>query len=154
MLNEKKFIKGLLFAAFFYMATINWHPVSGIWGWIPNYDPLIELIRSVGIAGMILEISLSKALARMMTVGPLVWIGRLSSYVYIFHWPIFLSLGCGLYIWLRDSLEYRILIVLILVICFISTLLLAQIYIFTLGKIKRLWKDISLKYEKLHQTVL
>lgn len=57
LLHKKKYIKGLLFAAFFYMATINWHPVSGIWGWIPNSDPLIELIRSVGIAGMILEIS-------------------------------------------------------------------------------------------------
>ncbi len=54
----------------------------------PAYNGALPLVAVVS-AGLILGLQVDGPVRRVLEVGPLVWIGRISYGLYLFHWPIF-----------------------------------------------------------------
>ena len=54
----------------------------------PAYNGALPLVALVS-AGLILGLQVDGPIRRVLEVGPLVWIGRISYGLYLFHWPIF-----------------------------------------------------------------
>ena len=62
----------------------------------------VGLYRAFGIALCLTCMEAIPALKKPFTLKIFRFLGKISAYVYIFHWPIILSLGCGLYLLLQD----------------------------------------------------
>lgn len=64
-------------------------------------------IRAFGIGFLMLLTLYSKPLQRLLSAKPLVLIGRTSAYVYGFHWPVILSIGCWLFEMLWGKITFE-----------------------------------------------
>jgi peptidoglycan/LPS O-acetylase OafA/YrhL len=65
------------------------------------------------MSGLLIILSLvgNERVGRAFTAKPLLLLGRLSFPVYVFHFPLLCSLGCGLFVMFRQSMSYEATIV-------------------------------------------
>ena len=56
---------------------------------------------------IILGLVSNERIGRAFTAKPLLLMGRLSFPVYVFHFPLLCSLGCGLFVMFRQSMSYE-----------------------------------------------
>jgi peptidoglycan/LPS O-acetylase OafA/YrhL len=61
------------------------------------------------ISGLLIILGLvgNEHVGRAFTAKPLLLLGRLSFPVYVFHFPLLCSLGCGLFVMFRQSMSYE-----------------------------------------------
>lgn len=85
------------------------------------------VFRACGISIIIYYIQKSLVLQKALSAKPLRFLGKLSAYIYAFHWPIILSFGCGMYILLKD-ISYSIALLVIFISVVIMTVLLSFLY--------------------------
>lgn len=81
--------------------------------------------RAFGIAILFIALFQSNTCMRFFSNKVLVFLGKISSFFYAFHWPIILSLGCGLYILLKDF-NYYFAFIIIFGMCLVCTILLSE----------------------------
>lgn len=91
----------VVMAAGLYLLCINMS-VSGMWAPLAIIPESTLICRSVGCGLCVMCIHSSGLLRSVFSLKPLQLLGRMSAYIYAFHWPIILSLGCGIYIALKD----------------------------------------------------
>jgi peptidoglycan/LPS O-acetylase OafA/YrhL len=67
------------------------------------------------VSGLLIIIGLvgNERVGRAFAAKPLLILGRLSFPVYVFHFPLLCSLGCGLFVMFRQSMSYEVTIVLV-----------------------------------------
>lgn len=91
IINAKEFIYTILFIGL-YLSSI---PVEfvGLYSWMAKI-PFISttLIRSIGISLLLYFVLNNNTIQKILSSSKLVWLGGISSYIYILHWPIMLSL--------------------------------------------------------------
>lgn len=92
--------------------------------------------RGAGISMLLLLLLKKARIQRKLENRLLMNIGKLSPYIYMFHWPILLSLGCFLYIRL-GTCNYFLTTILILIFCWITVFFMAKTYAFLIINIKR-----------------
>lgn len=106
---SKKILLALLGILGIYLASIN-HTLTGIWAPLKHISfvlSYLDVIRAVGIGICLICIFEFAVLQKILSFKPLNWLGKISAYTYAFHWPITLSLGCGLYLLLaKTTLPY------------------------------------------------
>ena len=76
-----------------------------------RYDRIV-LHTTSGLL-IILGLVSNERIGRAFTAKPLLLMGRLSFPVYVFHFPLLCSLGCGLFVMFRQSMSYESSIVLV-----------------------------------------
>ena len=115
-----------------YLACINqtmtgiWSPIRHLPGFISNHGGMIQ---AAGIGLCLICICEFAFLQKILSMKPLKWLGKISAYTYGFHWPITLSLGCGLYLLLaKTTLPYSLIVVIISIAVIAATILLAFAY--------------------------
>ena len=134
---NNRVLRMVMLLAGIYLFCVNM-TVNGIWKpiqcipWIKEYP---EMLRAVGIALLIMVVVKSMLLQKLLSFRPLIWLGRISAYTYAFHWPIILSVGCGVYLLLSDYLNYYVVVLIASAAVFIITLLLAYIFTIIVPKI-------------------
>ena len=129
---SKKVLIVLLGIIGIYFACIN-ITVSGIWlpiKYLPNvFYNHIGVLRAFGIGLCLICICEFPFAQKILSLKPLKWMGKISAYTYAFHWPITLSLGCGLYLLLaKTSLPYQITVLFISLSVLVATFILAFLY--------------------------
>lgn len=92
--------------------------------------------RGAGISMLLLLLLKRAGMQRKLENRLLMNIGKLSPYIYMFHWPILLSLGCFLYIRL-GTCNYFLATILILIFCWTAVFFMAKTYAFLIINIKR-----------------
>lgn len=70
-----------------------------------RYDRIV-LHTTSGLL-IILALVGNERFGRALTAKPLLLLGRLSFPVYVFHFPLLCSLGCGLFVMFRQSMSYQ-----------------------------------------------
>ncbi len=111
-----------------YLASINrWW--TGIWSWIKNIFPHQSTIRAMGIGLCLISIRKISLLKHILSNKYFVWLGKISPFIYAFHWPIILSLGCFLFVCGYTNMGYIELTVGILCICLLATIVVSCVYI-------------------------
>lgn len=90
IINSNLFLYILMIVGIYFSSV----PVSfvGIYSWmsiIPFIHPV--LIRSIGIAMIIFFVLKNSLVQKILSTPKLIWLGGISSYIYILHWPIMLS---------------------------------------------------------------
>lgn len=123
-----------------YLLCVN-NSMSGIWTWINHFYLLrynCELVRAIGIAIVLLVVSKSPLLQKIFSIRPLIWLGSISAYTYAFHWQMILSVGCGLFLLLSDSLNYYLTVAIVSIAVFATTFILSYLYILLVKKSKLL----------------
>ena len=108
-----------------------WKPIQYI-PWIKEYP---EMLRTAGIALIIPVIVKTLLLQKLLSFRPLIWLGRISAYTYAFHWPVILSVGCGVYLLLSDYLNYYAVVLIASAVVFIITLLSAHFFTLLVPKV-------------------
>ncbi len=86
-----------------------------------RYDRIV--LHTVSGLLIILGLVGNERVARAFSARPLLLLGRLSFPIYVFHFPLLCSLGCGLFITLRQSMSYQATIALVAAV-YASALLL------------------------------
>jgi peptidoglycan/LPS O-acetylase OafA/YrhL len=76
-----------------------------------RYDRI--LLHTMSGLLIILGLVGNERVGRALTARPLLLMGRLSFPVYVFHFPLLCSLGCGLFVVFRQSMSYEDSIVLV-----------------------------------------
>ena len=76
-----------------------------------RYDRIV--LHTMSGLLIILGLMSNERIGRAFTAKPLLLMGRLSFPVYVFHFPLLCSLGCGLFITFRQSMTYAGSIVLV-----------------------------------------
>ncbi|MBW7580481.1 acyltransferase family protein [Streptococcus sp. IMAU 99125] len=97
------YYRRLLYVLGFYLAFINQFGI-GLWFPLSPILKLFPVFRPLGVAILFLLLYHSKKLQRFFSHPTLLWLGKLSPYIYIFHWPIFESLGLSFYLSIGISL--------------------------------------------------
>lgn len=69
-----------------------------------RYDRI--LVHTLAAVLMMFGIIANQGAGRVLNVRPLLFLGRLSFPIYLFHFPLLCSLGCGLFIALREVTSY------------------------------------------------
>ena len=110
-----------------YLACCNMH-LTGVYAPFLYVFPVGSVIRSAGISLCVLIIFLSPMIQSFFSKKQLVSLGKISAYVYAFHWPIILSLGCGMFVSLSNRVNYTICVILISISCLTVSILLAFCY--------------------------
>ncbi len=128
-----------------YFATINLY-ATGIWSPLAKLGAGKEFVRMVGIAICLVCICRMEWLQKCLSIRPLRWLGSISAYTYAFHWPIILSVGCGVYVCLYEKVCYEVLLGLIIAMVLGATIVLAYAYMKAWLAVKRAWA--SGKYKK------
>ena len=129
-------LKATFALIFFYFATTNLYFTS-IWSFWPkvlNYVRIAVAIpelplRPFGIAGLLFIVATSPKIQRLFSFKLFVWLGKLSPFVYAFHWQLILSLGCGLFVLLNSYIPYHLLVVIISIIILGGSIALSYGYI-------------------------
>lgn len=143
-ISDKKLIIFGLFVIGVYLFTVNFE-MNSIWKLL-NYIPYIgdssENVRALGFAICFFCIYKSDMAKKILSCRICVFLGKVSAYVYAFHWPIILSLGCGLYI-LLQNVSYHLAVAIISVVCISVSVLIAFAYVKVSPKImaieNKLW---------------
>ncbi len=131
ILSKKVFLILLgIFGA--YLACLNqtmtgmWAPIRHLPGFISNHA---GIIRALGIGLCLVCICKFVFLQKLLSIKPLKFAGKISPYTYAFHWPVTLSLGCGLYLLLaKTKLPYSVSVLFIGIAVTIATFALAFAY--------------------------
>lgn len=76
-----------------------------------RYDRIV--LHTLSGLLIILGLVSNERIGRAVTAKPLLLMGRLSFPVYVFHFPLLCSLGCGLFVMFRQSMSYEGSIVLV-----------------------------------------
>jgi peptidoglycan/LPS O-acetylase OafA/YrhL len=76
-----------------------------------RYDRIV--LHTMSGLLIILGLVSNERIGRAFTARPLLLMGRLSFPVYVFHFPLLCSLGCGLFVMFRQSMSYEGSIVLV-----------------------------------------
>ena len=76
-----------------------------------RYDRIV--LHTMSGLLIILGLVSNERIGRAFTAKPLLLMGRLSFPVYVFHFPLLCSLGCGLFVMFRQSMSYEGSIVLV-----------------------------------------
>ncbi len=71
----------------------------------PAYNGALPLV-GLGSAALLLGLQVPSPLRQAMSIAPLVWLGKISYGVYLYHWPIFLILTAD-----RTGLEGPLLVI-------------------------------------------
>ena len=112
-------------------------PSKFVGWWAPFRSvPAPHFFRAAGIALFTYLVVLTGPLKKVFSFRPFVWLGSISAYTYIFHWPIILSLGCFIYVKLHATVSYYPLTALIAVVCIFVTLAMSFAYVKAEKKIK------------------
>lgn len=125
----KKYRLYILFIIGIYFASINMF-TSGVWkilSYIPAYDSMNIIFRSGGIAIIVFCIHHLKYLNSFLSEKTLVYLGMISRYIYVFHWPIILSLGCLIFIKLYN-INYYLSVLIIVLSVIITTIIISILY--------------------------
>lgn len=125
---ELKPVKILVLIVGIYIACINCTPFTGVYRWLAILQRANPVIRAFGIAVVLFIIMNSTRLQVCIDSKVMRWFGKLSPYIYAFHWPIILSLGCGMYMKLRSHFSNNLLISLVLLVCIITSTLISYFY--------------------------
>jgi len=115
----------LLFLVGIYLFTTNSY-VSSIWKPFNFLPP--GILRSLGFSICLYYIHQSNILKYLLSSKPLHFLGKISAYIYAFHWPIILSLGCGLYL-LLQNISYYLAVLIITIAVLIASILLSYMYV-------------------------
>ena len=119
--------KAVLMLIALYCATINMSAV-GIWSVFHPLSRVAVQLRIFGIGLFLFVISLSAGLRKLLSGRLLVWLGKMSRYIFIFHWPIILSAGCFAYLRLYSCLPRAMLLLTVLSVCVIVTIAVSVLY--------------------------
>ncbi|MBQ6160876.1 MAG: acyltransferase [Oscillospiraceae bacterium] len=120
-------VKLLLLAAGFYFAAINMN-VTGIWYPLHFLSQLSAQFRIWGVCLCLFVLMLSPMLQKMLSARFLVKLGKLSRFIFIFHWPMILSVGCWLFIRLYSTLSRGLLLVVAAGASILGTVLFSLLY--------------------------
>ena len=124
---ENNVIKCLYIIIGFYFATINWN-TTGVWFPISALHNYVVIIRSLGVAMLMMGIIYSERMQRIGHIKYLVHIGEISMYVYAIHIPVLFSVGLYAFTFIHLNLQLRLLFS--FMIALVVTLLLADIWLF------------------------
>ena len=69
-----------------------------------RYDRI--LVHTLAAVLVMFGIIANRGAGRVLNVRPLLFLGRLSFPIYLFHFPLLCSLGCGLFLALREVTSY------------------------------------------------
>ncbi len=133
-----------IFVIGLYMACITNRPLIGMWKALEGRVIGIDLIRAMGVAIVLYCILLSDRIKKVLSKKILTRLGKVSTYIYSFHWPIILSMGCYIYsriFVVSDGMQVFSALV-TLSICLCITLLVATIYSDVVRKIKCIYQKI------------
>ena len=72
--------------------------------WAASYDRI--LVHTLAGVLMMFGVITNLGAGRVLNVRPLLFLGRLSFPIYLFHFPLLCSLGCGLFLALREVTSY------------------------------------------------
>lgn|GEM_PF-4202091 len=137
-LTNSKAIKAAALVIGLYLACIN-GSFSGMWAWMANPFGGDTVIRAAGVTIILYIVITSTTLKKIFSLKFFVWLGNLSAYIYIFHWPVILSLGCFMYVALYKYIEYYRLVALISVSCILATITISRLYLLLLPKFNSLY---------------
>lgn len=126
--------KWMLLLLGLYFATINMN-ATGIWYPFHFLARFASQIRAFGVCLCLLILLLSKKCQALLSKNFPVWLGTLSRFFYIFHWPIVLSAGCFIYLRLSGRVARPLLLALIVLVCILLTLALSALYEFAERKL-------------------
>lgn len=127
LIDKCKVVKVLLLLVGIYLACCNLQRV-GMYS-IFRIIPQAAIVRVSGISLFMLATMLLDGVKKILSTEWLVRLGKLSAYIYIFHWPIILSLGCGLFVAFYGKISYYVLIGLITMATLVTTLVLSCSYL-------------------------
>ena len=111
-----------------YFACINCAPLTGIYEFLLPIQMGNTIIRAGGVAMLLFVVLNSIRLQKLFDRKILRFIGKYSAYIYAFHWPILLSLGCYIYVSGYKYINYNVLCIVILISCIILTVVLSTLY--------------------------
>lgn len=137
-------IAGIYFASTSLKLTGFWKPIK-YFCTIIDVDPTI--FRAFGIGQCLICVHEFSFLKTLLAAKPFKWLGKISAQIYAFHWPIILSVGCGLYLLLANKLTYSIIVLIISASVLAVTILFAFSYIKLVPLIDRLGKQIAEKIQ-------
>lgn len=86
-------------------------------------------IRSFGLGVLLLVTIQTRSIQRILSISLLRFLGKYSAYIYAFHWQIILSVGCFICISMYDKVSYKLLVVLISVICIVLSVVCSVLYV-------------------------
>ena len=131
--------KWILLLLGLYFATINMN-TTGIWYPFHLLSRFASQIRAFGVCLCLVVLMLSKKCQSALSISFFVRLGKLSRYIYIFHWPIVLSAGCFVYLRLSGRLARPLLLALIVLVCILLTLAVSALYDYAERKLTAIWQ--------------
>lgn len=126
-LRFKSSIKLVLLIVGLYFATINMQ-ATGIWSPFHFLARFASQLRVWGICLCLLILLTTPRLQRLFSGKLLGKLGEMSRYIYIFHWPIILSLGCFAYFCLYHTADRAILLLTAAAVSITGTLVFSLFY--------------------------
>ena len=136
-LLSKKVLVGILFVIGLYLLCAN-NYLSNIWKpfkLLKFLNITSEVVVASGLGLCLLCIEKTQIVKKVLSIRPLLFLGKISAYTYAFHWPVILSLGCGMYLLLENSLPYYYCVLIISAAVITATILLAFMFTRVLPKI-------------------
>lgn len=125
-----------------YMACITNRPLIGMWKVLEGKVIGIDLIRAMGVAIVLYCILLSERIKRLLSKNLFIGLGKVSMYIYVFHWPIILSIGCYIYYKTFVAFDgiHALSALATLPVCLCVTLITAIIYNYVVRKIRYIYQ--------------
>jgi peptidoglycan/LPS O-acetylase OafA/YrhL len=71
-----------------------WTHAHGTDGWLFRGGLLVDALGVAAVLGLV-TLRPSSAVGRVLAIAPLVWLGRISYGVYLWHWPLYALLSAG-----------------------------------------------------------
>lgn len=126
-IERNNLIKLVFMLVGIYLACCNMQ-VTGVYSVFGIISPFASVIRAIGVAICAFIICLCPNFQRIFSMKCLTELGNVSAYVYAFHWPIILSLGCGLFVVFYNKLNYNICVLIISISCVSISVIIAYLY--------------------------
>lgn len=142
---SKKVYYILVLIGLIYCATVN-ISTTGIYCIFKPFRKYIHYVRIVGIAGLVCMLYSNEKAKRFLSKICCGFLSNICGNLYIFHWPIILSIGCLTFIKLYNIVDYNILSLVILVVTVIFSIIVGYIYWHLVRLIRRVNKKIKYKY--------
>lgn len=144
---ENRILKCLVLIVGIYLACTN-ISLTGIWGLLSTLHMSGDFARCAGLFLVLLVAFRSTCISRFFSLRPFVFLGKISEYIYAFHWTIILSLGCFIYLKLYNVINQYLLLVVVSIASITITILLSYLYVKSYGCIKDKIKGIFSKKVK------